>query len=68
MSNELTKFNGDEPPADHVYLYWDRENKEWRIWFADPEKTGEPEFPMYKNGEYDGFDYKLHRYALVREP
>jgi hypothetical protein len=67
MSNSLTKFEDDAPPGDHVYLYWDRERKEWRIWFADPNGTGEPEFPMFKSGDYDRFDYKLHRYRLVRE-
>lgn len=67
MSNSLTKFKGDEPPGDHVYLYWDREYNEWCIWFADPEETGETTFPMFKSGDYDRFDYKLHRYKLVKE-
>ncbi len=68
MSNSLTKFENDEPPGDHVYIYWDREDKKWRIWFADPRGTGEAVFPMFKSGDYDRFDYKLHRYKLAREP
>lgn len=67
MSNALTKFENDRPPMDHVYLYWDDDEKEWRIWFADPDETGEPEFPMFKNGEYERFEYKLHRYKLVND-
>jgi hypothetical protein len=59
VSNELTKFEGDKPPSDHVYLYWDREDQKWRIWFGE-------EAPMFKSGDYDRFDYKLHRYKLVR--
>jgi hypothetical protein len=57
----LTRFEGDQPPGDHVYLYWDREDKKWRIWFGK-------EAPMFKSGDYDRFDYKLHRYKLARDP
>lgn len=67
MSNALTKFENNRPPAEHVYLYWDSEEEMWRIWFADPDETGEPEFPMFKNGEYDGFEYELHRYKLTKD-
>ncbi len=68
MSNDLTKFDGDEPPSDHVYLYWDRDDGKWRIWFADPHGTGKLEFPWIKNGDYDTFNYKLHRYKLAGKP
>jgi hypothetical protein len=67
MSNSLTKFKDDVPPSDHVYLYWDCEDEKWRIWFADPEGTGETVFPMFNSGDYDRFDYKLHRFRLAAD-
>jgi hypothetical protein len=67
MPNALYRFKDDRPPADHVYLYWDSDAKEWRIWFADPEGTGKPEFPLVKNAEFDAFSFKLHRYILAHE-
>jgi hypothetical protein len=67
MSNRLTKFKGDMPSIDHVYLYWDKDLEEWQIWFGDPDKTGDVELPMFKNGNFERLDVKFHRYKLVKD-
>ena len=67
MSNELTRFKNNTPPDEYVYLWWDEQEQQWRVWFADPFGTDDLQFPMYADGEFTPLRATFHRFKRVPE-
>ena len=54
--NELARF--PDGPPDDLLIYWDREEKRWRVWF---DKCP----PMYADGDYNSFREKTFHYRSL---